>query len=313
MLILQNQMNKIDKEKTETMKFLVEVCPDFNTFFVSIEILNDKKCFKEVILNKKCIIKERILNSTSEINKADMSIQYEQYKKHKELLNQFNEDFIAYFLRICPSSDQLIQIVKDENFLNSENPILLKQFLSTTIKRSSTLPLTSILNILNVYNCDNIKQKDSEIKSLENEFRNIIMDKVRLIKPPFKEIEISNLKNAMKSNFLFPFGVQYQSFFDENFISKLSLVGHAKQILIEILIKNLNACPDLENWKSVFIKILAKTIDYNINDEMINTVSEIFEVLNKRVVELNDKDSLQTMNYLKNFCYYFIKMIMSIY
>jgi hypothetical protein len=293
--ILQSkvQMSTIEKEKTEIMEFLLEVCPDFNTFFVYIEILNNDKCFKEIISNKECIIKDRILNSTSDINKADMSSQYEKYKTHRELLNQFNEDFIAYFLRICPSSDQLIQIVKDENFLNSENPILLKQFLSTTIKRSSTFTLTSILNILNVYNCDNIKQKDSEIKSLENQFRNIIMDKVRLIKPPFKEIDIQNLKNAMKSNFLFPFGVQYQSFFDENVIPKLS-VGHAKQILIEILIKNLNACPDLENWKGVFIKILAKTIDYNINDEMINTVSEIFKVLNERVVELNDKNSLPT-------------------
>jgi hypothetical protein len=290
---LKNQMNKIDKEKTEIMKFLIEVCPDWNAFFVSIEILNDDKCFKEIILNKKCIIKDRILNSTGDISKEDMNFQYEEYKKHKELLNDFIEDFSLYFIKICPSSRQLIQIVKDGNFLNSKNPILLNQFLSTAIKMSGELPLMNILKILNVYNCDNIKQKDSKIKSLENQFRNIITDKVRLIKPPFKDMEINNLKNAMESNFLFPTGVQYQSFFDENFISKLS-VGHAKQIMIEILIKNQNACPDLENWKGVFIKILAKTIDYNINDEIINTVSEIFKVLNETVVKLNDKDGLPT-------------------
>ena len=175
---LKFQMTKIDKEKSEIIQFLLELCPNLDTFFVYIEMFNNEKCFNETISNIKSVVKNRILNLTSENNSAKLNILYEQFLKYKEFLNDFKENFGVYFISMCSTSQQLIQMATDVNVLIPENPTLLKQFLTTVIKISRTLALIDLLNIFNIYKTDNVMQNDDEIKKLVKEFGNVIINKI---------------------------------------------------------------------------------------------------------------------------------------
>ena len=304
-ILLETQLKKIDNEQEifAIMKFLLELCPNLDTLFVYVELFNHEKyekSLKEMISLKKELIQKRILNVIGENGVPLFRIQYENFKKFNNLFSDLKDDFNAYFIHNCLTSNDLIEVVKTFN-LKTANQRLLKVFFITAIRLSKNLSLESLLDILSIYKEAGVELKEDKIKNQDKELKKNIIDKIKLTQPPLSPPQVTAIAKAITDNYLYPFGVNYESIFNEKFISKIISAFEAKQIIIEILIKNLNSpVNDFESWKLVFTKILPKTIETYVNAERVNGVSEIFKALNHQIADIKDKEKLQ-YEMFKNF------------